>query len=184
MNVARAIVDQDEIVSRAVHFCETQHPFSSSIVCHESQLAHCSRRPLGDAIDRRRLNISVALPTGKRLQPLPDCVLTFTYSVVKRRATWVSLVILGLTMRASFAGDYNGLILEQIKQMPQGGHYSVSRFAKIRLQSSAHFERSEEHTSELQSRRDLVCRLLLEKKKKIFQMPKITSGNTNKNKAN
>src|SRR5438105_9808438 len=28
-------------------------------------------------------------------------------------------------------------------------------------------ERSEEHTSELQSRVDLVCRLLLEKKKKI-----------------
>src|SRR6267378_5392169 len=27
------------------------------------------------------------------------------------------------------------------------------------------FQRSEEHTSELQSRRDLVCRLLLEKKK-------------------
>src|SRR5438874_9894381 len=29
--------------------------------------------------------------------------------------------------------------------------------------------RSEEHTSELQSRRDLVCRLLLEKKKKYTQ---------------
>src|SRR5690349_23553079 len=29
--------------------------------------------------------------------------------------------------------------------------------------------RSEEHTSELQSRRDLVCRLLLEKKKKKHQ---------------
>src|SRR5438067_7439557 len=29
-----------------------------------------------------------------------------------------------------------------------------------------HFARSEEHTSELQSRFDLVCRLLLEKKKK------------------
>src|SRR5690349_23175273 len=29
-------------------------------------------------------------------------------------------------------------------------------------------ERSEEHTSELQSRRDLVCRLLLEKKKKKY----------------
>src|SRR5690349_22809318 len=29
------------------------------------------------------------------------------------------------------------------------------------------FDRSEEHTSELQSRRDLVCRLLLEKKKTI-----------------
>src|SRR5690349_23055502 len=31
--------------------------------------------------------------------------------------------------------------------------------------------RSEEHTSELQSRRDLVCRLLLEKKKKQLQHP-------------
>src|SRR5690349_23654749 len=31
--------------------------------------------------------------------------------------------------------------------------------------------RSEEHTSELQSRRDLVCRLLLEKKKKRQQAP-------------
>src|SRR5580700_12214035 len=30
----------------------------------------------------------------------------------------------------------------------------------------ANYVRSEEHTSELQSRRDLVCRLLLEKKKK------------------
>src|SRR2546422_5381442 len=31
----------------------------------------------------------------------------------------------------------------------------------------ARFDRSEEHTSELQSRLHLVCRLLLEKKKKI-----------------
>src|SRR5690349_22634830 len=37
--------------------------------------------------------------------------------------------------------------------------------------------RSEEHTSELQSRRDLVCRLLLEKKKKkkIAQKSRITT---------
>src|SRR2546428_9733479 len=32
---------------------------------------------------------------------------------------------------------------------------------------SAELSRSEEHTSELQSRSDLVCRLLLEKKKKL-----------------
>src|SRR5690349_22787490 len=38
---------------------------------------------------------------------------------------------------------------------------AVRRFA-----NSAELVRSEEHTSELQSRRDLVCRLLLEKKKK------------------
>src|SRR2546422_9982561 len=35
--------------------------------------------------------------------------------------------------------------------------------------------RSEEHTSELQSRLHLVCRLLLEKKKKIQQPPPLTS---------
>src|SRR5438067_7600258 len=33
-------------------------------------------------------------------------------------------------------------------------------------EAAIHAERSEEHTSELQSRFDLVCRLLLEKKKK------------------
>src|SRR5438105_6810544 len=37
----------------------------------------------------------------------------------------------------------------------------VEEVARFRLE-----ERSEEHTSELQSRVDLVCRLLLEKKKK------------------
>src|SRR2546428_1523642 len=31
------------------------------------------------------------------------------------------------------------------------------------------FVRSEEHTSELQSRSDLVCRLLLEKKKAVYE---------------
>jgi hypothetical protein len=64
----------------------------------------------------------------------------FTYPAVKHLAAWVFLSVLALSSRASFAGDYNSLILEQIKQMPQGGRYSVSRIAKIRLQSSAHFE--------------------------------------------
>src|SRR5699024_11353820 len=36
------------------------------------------------------------------------------------------------------------------------------------------FDRSEEHTSELQSRFDLVCRLLLEKKKKSATLVSIT----------
>src|SRR5204863_10185653 len=38
--------------------------------------------------------------------------------------------------------------------------------------------RSEEHTSELQSRRDLVCRLLLEKKKKKAQRQVTTPNNS------
>ena len=59
---------------------------------------------------------------------------------MKRTAVWLLLIILAIATRPVFAGDYNNLILEQVKQMPQGGRYSVSRFAKIRLQSSAHFE--------------------------------------------
>src|SRR5438874_5062287 len=47
---------------------------------------------------------------------------------------------------------------------------------------SARSHRSEEHTSELQSRRDLVCRLLLEKKKK--KKTEIKKKNTNNNKIN
>src|SRR6266436_10327796 len=43
-------------------------------------------------------------------------------------------------------------------------------------------QRSEEHTSELQSRLHLVCRLLLEKKKKNNQSN--TSGNKTKNTTN
>src|SRR5690606_41089707 len=40
------------------------------------------------------------------------------------------------------------------------------RIARIRMPDFAEHPRSEEHTSELQSREKLVCRLLLEKKKK------------------
>src|SRR5690349_23347497 len=42
----------------------------------------------------------------------------------------------------------------------------------IILAKASRDNRSEEHTSELQSRRDLVCRLLLEKKKKKRQQIK------------
>src|SRR5690349_24714739 len=46
-----------------------------------------------------------------------------------------------------------------------GRRFGVGRIGTRRLARQL-FGRSEEHTSELQSRRDLVCRLLLEKKKK------------------
>src|SRR2546428_3247301 len=52
-----------------------------------------------------------------------------------------------------------------------GTHRSTLGFTKPRNACTGRYEicrhsRSEEHTSELQSRSDLVCRLLLEKKKK------------------
>src|SRR5690349_22365342 len=54
-----------------------------------------------------------------------------------------------------------------IGQAPLGQEKPVSKVSEpvVRIHLGG-LMRSEEHTSELQSRRDLVCRLLLEKKKK------------------
>src|SRR5256884_2157499 len=62
------------------------------------------------------------------------------------------------------------------KDLLEAGHHQLrDGFRQIRLlprlrafvrQQGSHLGRSEEHTSELQSRLHLVCRLLLEKKKK------------------
>ena len=47
---------------------------------------------------------------------------------------------LALSVAHSAGENLNSLILEQVKGMPTGGKYSVSRYAKIKLQSAAHFE--------------------------------------------
>src|SRR5438874_8079083 len=52
---------------------------------------------------------------------------------------------------------------------PESGSYGIVAPGHPRIVA----DRSEEHTSELQSRRDLVCRLLLEKKKKNEDKNKI-----------
>src|ERR1039458_10651728 len=49
----------------------------------------------------------------------------------------------------------------------------VERDTVIRLSRVASFTRSEEHTSELQSLRHLVCRLLLEKKESLEQVDRL-----------
>jgi len=59
---------------------------------------------------------------------------------VKKPGACAVIAALVLSSQPAFAADCNSVILEQVTQMPQGGRYSVSRFAKIRLQSSAHFE--------------------------------------------
>src|SRR2546422_4635870 len=56
-----------------------------------------------------------------------------------------------------------------IYQEPVGDHWQIfCLLPRERVEASPYQrDRSEEHTSELQSRLHLVCRLLLEKKKKI-----------------
>src|SRR2546429_6100196 len=50
-----------------------------------------------------------------------------------------------------------------------GGKAVDGRKGVFNLDGRVALERSEEHTSELQSRLHLVCRLLLEKKKKVIR---------------
>src|SRR5690349_23034344 len=61
-------------------------------------------------------------------------------------------------------GRHSGTVLPRLLVEPEPHHQPLSR--ERRRAARAEDRRSEEHTSELQSRRDLVCRLLLEKKKK------------------
>src|SRR5688572_32665067 len=56
--------------------------------------------------------------------------------------------------------------LEQREQHPGGGGPTVDLVRQLGGRKSGEKGRSEEHTSELQSQSNLVCRLLLEKKKK------------------
>src|ERR1035441_10727095 len=59
----------------------------------------------------------------------------------------------------------NGMLgFEEIKDYILTTNPEEQPFAWLQVQ-----DRSEEHTSELQSLRHLVCRLLLEKKKKMYQ---------------
>src|SRR2546430_11542504 len=59
-------------------------------------------------------------------------------------------------------GPLLGEIAAAIREMPA----TMRQLAVVQL-----FTRSEEHTSELQSQSNLVCRLLLEKKKKKVNQP-------------
>src|SRR5260370_14026326 len=79
-------------------------------------------------------------------------------------------------------GDLDNIVLKSLQKEPQRRYGSVNHFCEdIRRYLDGHpvvarkdtlayragklGERSEEHTSELQSHLNLVCRLLLEKKK-------------------
>src|SRR2546429_734274 len=76
------------------------------------------------------------------------------------------LVAAGCARKGGCTGDYCGTLViatggEPDVLLPAVSDRSITRDVTDQL-----FLRSEEHTSELQSRLHLVCRLLLEKKKK------------------
>src|SRR3712207_7558869 len=79
----------------------------------------------------------------------------------------------------SFAGDElqlqrfgpRQILVTEIAELVGPGAKAQKLELSVRSGAALQLERSEEHTSELQSRQYLVCRLLLEKKKLAFPVP-------------
>src|SRR5260221_2412415 len=78
------------------------------------------------------------------------------------------------TLFRSLQPQGEDLALEARERLPcedeqENGEHAGRRDGQVRIGENGE-NRSEEHTSELQSHSDLVCRLLLEKKKKHTDM--------------
>src|SRR5690606_39817040 len=81
-----------------------------------------------------------------------------------------------ISIRMQFVVERDGSITD-IKVI--NDQYGVAKEAERVLRALPKWKpRSEEHTSELQSRENLVCRLLLEKKKKTIVLANSTQDNT------
>src|SRR3712207_7953369 len=88
----------------------------------------------------------------------------FPYTTLFRsshRGTWIHQITLtiGVTMKVT-----------------QINNWKISNQVQVNFGNDMRRDRSEEHTSELQSRQYLVCRLLLEKNKSVHPMGVLLSG--------
>src|SRR5699024_5088274 len=110
----------------------------------ESSLAEARQRELADAVN----------DTTGRLSEQADAQV---FDALTREADgfWEKLKLVGTDVPGILDGI--GVSAQDIQEKLSGSTKEAQAFAE---------GRSEEHTSELQSRFDLVCRLLLEKKKK------------------
>src|SRR3712207_7339286 len=80
----------------------------------------------------------------------------FPYTTLFRSQEWVQLNLARVRAKLEFLRLLNWKVAWSASQ----GHLDPAEASAMKV-----FGRSEEHTSELQSRQYLVCRLLLEKKK-------------------
>src|SRR5690554_7566647 len=92
-------------------------------------------------------------------------LLNFTHDRVKEI---IQLVKIARFSKACSIKDYRIKLFIHVWIYFYANHFNVCFFRSIdnKRSSGRSSRRSEEHTSELQSRPHLVCRLLLEKKKK------------------
>src|SRR5699024_11892285 len=115
---------------------------------------------------------------------------------IGERTVWVDCDVIqadGGTRTASITGAFVAVVLafgkmleeKTIKKMPVTEYLAATSVGILPggtevLDLNYEEDRSEEHTSELQSRFDLVCRLLLEKKNKTKKLQEKQISMTNK----
>src|SRR5690606_40711754 len=93
------------------------------------------------------------------LFPPPPRSPLFPYTTLFRSFMPADSAVPHFTVDSVCAGPHMAYHLDLIPRMDLGSR--ITYLNEV-------FQRSQEHTSELQSRENLVCRLLLEKKKNIF----------------
>src|SRR5207237_10554997 len=93
----------------------------------------------------------------------PPCSTLFPYTTLFRSLA----VRVRVGQHFAAPGEADMCAIDLASALLQCG--AVTFFIAAQTVEHAHARRSEEHTSELQSHLNLVCRLLLEKKKKIKQ---------------
>src|SRR5690625_2201460 len=108
-------------------------------------------------MDRKTLGITVHPDRSVEVNAPADASREKIFQKVRSRASWI------VDQRRYFASF-------EPRRRPflyQSGesHYYLGRQYLLKIRTPEEAVRSEEHTSELQSRGHLVCRLLLEKKK-------------------
>src|SRR5207249_9140330 len=106
------------------------------------------------------LLIVCTIPDGTRLATIPRRGLLPKGAASMRTGAALALVLVALLASPV------GAVTVKIDEFPIPTAASSPRSITVGADGNL---RSEEHTSELQSRFDLVCRLLLEKKKKTLQ---------------
>src|SRR5947199_6481628 len=83
-----------------------------------------------------------------------------------RSSCWRTDVRQAAMKCSSFRTGMTTVIISRSESMVRSASIAVDGRVPVIIDQGLHGGRSEEHTSELQSLRHLVCRLLLEKKKK------------------
>src|SRR5690606_40441811 len=108
------------------------------------------------------------LTTGKdlrRINELAAIMLKYGFGdVIRRLDLVVPMEAAGKLVRQSITREF--LTMKPGERLRHALEEMGPTFVKLGQILATRVDRSEEHTSELQSRENLVCRLLLEKKKK------------------